>query len=234
MTHSETATLEAQAAPPSLFIHVAGDVNIHAGTRRDPGLSILGALPISGTIAQALRAVQDGQRVNVTEGPATAAAAHAATGAPSIIIRDPAQPLKAMADGHQVDARETVTDHVALIFPESGIWVHPTTLARDGKAYANQAAVEAAAKELRVLGHDDWHLAPDTVYDRHVIDRRFHKPAADPNLYPHLLLTDWYWTSTIAPWSAASAFYVPLGYGGVSYGPRDYSGFGLACRRARQ
>ena len=232
MTHSETATLEAQAAPPSLFIHVAGDVNIHAGTRRDPGLSILGALPISGTIVQALRAALDGKGVNGTDCPT--AAAHASNGAPSIIIRDPAQPLKVMADGHQVDARETVTDHVALIFPETGIWVHPTTLARDGKAYANQEAVVAAAKELRVLGHDDWHLSPDTVYDRHVIDRRFHKPAADPNLYPHLLVTDWYWTSTITPWSAASAFGVGLDLGNVNSYHRDGSGFGLACRRARQ
>jgi len=222
----QAQTLESTATPPSVFIHIAGDVNVHAGAKRDPSLSILGALPLGGALAQALRGALDGQPLEKNQPPAAA---------PSIIVRDPAQPLKVMADGHQVDAREKVTDHVALIFPETGIWVHPNTLARDGgKAFENQPDTETAAKALRVLDYDDWFLAPDTVYDRHVIDRRFHKPAADSNLYPNLLLTDTYWTSTVTPWSAASAFLVALSYGHVLNDRRYGSGFGLACRRARQ
>ena len=36
------------------------------------------------------------------------------------------------------------------------------------------------------------------------------------------------------PWSRESAFYVFLPFGLVSSYRRNYSGFGLACRRARQ
>ncbi len=143
--------------------------------------------------------------------------------------------VKIDANGNHLPADSTRTDHVALLFPDTGWMVAVAPLAREGgAAYASQADVEAAAKALRLLGHDDWILAPDTVYDRHVIDRRFHKPAADPKRYPHLLRGNWYWTSTAAPWSSAAAFYVDLDYGYVGYYPRDGSGFGLACRRARQ
>ena len=221
----QAQTLESAAAPPSVFIHIAGDVNVDTGKRREIRAPSFG-LAITEALLRGLPLTDGHQRSEKNQPPA---------GAPSIIVRDPAQPLKVMADGHQVDAREKVTDHVALIFPETGIWVHPNTLARDGgKAFENQPDTEAAAKALRVLDYDDWFLSPDTVYDRHVIDRRFHKPAADPNLYPNLLLTDTYWTSTVTPWSAASAFYVFLSFGYVDGDHRDYSGFGLACRRARQ
>jgi len=222
-TNSTSEQLEVNGSTNSPFFtfNFHGDVNVHLNPSKasSPAINLITAMAAGSALQDALKKPQaTGQK----------------TEAPSIIVRNPAQPLKVMPDGHQVDARETVTDHVALIFPETGIWVHPATLARDGKPYDSQESVEAAAKGLQLLDYDDWHLSPDTVYDRHVIDRRFRKPAADPNLYPHLLLDDWYWTSTIMPGSPASAFDVNLDLGVVSSGHRSYSGFGLACRRARQ
>ena len=140
-----------------------------------------------------------------------------------------------MEDGHRVDARELDVKHVALLFPETGWMVGTHTLCRDGeRPFASQADTIAAAKASRLLGYDDWSLPDDVVYERHVIDRRFYEPAADTNLYPRLLLTDWYWTSRTTPWSESAAFYVNLNYGGVLNLNRLSSGFGLACRRARQ
>ena len=218
---SEQLEVNEPTSGPLCTINFHGDVNVNlrADTAPQPSINLLATLAASSTLQDALKKNQ---------------AASQKVEAPSIIQRDPAQPLKVMVDGHQVDAREAVTDHVALIFPETGIWVHPATLAREGKPYESQESVEAAAKALQILGYDDWQLSPDTVYDRHVIDRRFRKPAADPNLYPHLLLDDWYWTSTIVPGSPASAFGVYLNLGHVYGYPRYGSGFGLACRRARQ
>jgi len=152
----------------------------------------------------------------------------------NIIGSDGATPLKIMADGKQVDAREPVTDHVALLFPDTGWMVAVTALSNGGRPFDSQQAAEAAGKALRLLDYDNWELATDKVYERHVIDRRFHEPAADKNLYPNLPLSDWYWTSTAAPWSSGSAFGVALRGGGVNSAPRGYGGFGLACRRARQ
>lgn len=217
----EQPDVNESASGPFFSFNFHGNVNIHL----DSGKALAATANIAGTPA-AGEFLKDPLRRCQVINPKHAA--------PSIIIRDLTQPRKVMADGHQVDARETVTDHVALIFPDTGIWVHPATLAREGKPYDSQESVETAAKGLQLLDYDDWHLSPDTVYDRHVINRRFRKPAADPNLYPHLLLDDWYWTSTIVPGSPASAFGVYLDSGYVNYSLRYSGGFGLACRRARQ
>jgi len=159
----------------------------------------------------------------------------ATTAAPAVIIRDDAIPWKIFADGQRLDAREPATDHVALLFPDTHWMVGVATLCQSDKnAFDSQQEAESAAKALALLGYDDWLLASDKVYDRHVIDRRYHEPAADKNLYPNLLLTDTYWTSTITPWSQAHAFGVGLDFGYVSYFHRGSSGFGLAARRARQ
>ncbi|WP_282267727.1 hypothetical protein [Stenotrophomonas sp. PS02298] len=219
---SEQLEVNGSANSPFFTFNFHGDVNIHLNPEKEKPASIVLVAEGHATAAS----LQDALKTRMRATPKAEA--------PSIIVRDPAQPLKVMADGHQVDARETVTDHVALIFPDTGIWVHPATLARDGKSYDSQESVETAAKGLQLLDYDDWHLSPDTVYDRHVIDRRYRKPAADPNLYPHLLLDDWYWTSTIVPGSPASAFSVALDGGDVYSLRRGSSGFGLACRRARQ
>jgi hypothetical protein len=145
------------------------------------------------------------------------------------------RPLKTMGDGKRVDSREAVTDHVALLFPDTGWMIGVDTLCLDDeRPFGSHQAALNGAKACRLLDYDDWSLADDVVYSRHVIDRRFHKPAADPNLYPRLLLSDWYWTSTITAWSQSAAFSVNLHLGYVDINSRDNSGFGLACRRARQ
>jgi len=145
-------------------------------------------------------------------------------------------PLKILADGTEVPASDPRTDHVAVLFPDTGWMVAVKALA--GEEYeplANADAVDAAAKALDLLGHQDWINAPlDEVWLRHVLTHDRYDPAVDTNLFPDLPADDWFWTSTVVPWSSASAFLVDLRLGYVGYGRRSLSGFGLACRRARQ
>jgi len=206
------------ATPCASLIHVAGDLIVRFEANPVHPLARMFAQTFADSLATdvAARSTRD------------------TVAAPNIIVRDEAAPLKIMADGQRVDAREPITDHVALLFPSTDWMIAVTALSKDGEPLGSQRDVEAAAKALTLLGYDDWTLASDKVYERHVIDRRYHAPAADKNLYPNLPLSDWYWTSTAAPWSAESAFYVLLHFGNVNYYPRYYSGFGLACRRARQ
>ncbi|ODT97292.1 MAG: hypothetical protein ABS82_01180 [Rhodanobacter sp. SCN 67-45] len=217
MNQAASQTELLQATPSAPFIHVAGDLIVRIDSNPLHSLARMLATPLA-------------------DGLATAAArsTRESTPGPSIIVRDEDAPWKIMADGKRVDARESVTDHVALLFPATDWMVAVGALSNVGQPLDSQQDVEAAAKALTLLGYDDWALAPDKVYERHVIDRRYHEPAVDKNLYPNLPLSDWYWTSTIAPWSAESAFSVFLHYGGVGSNHRFYSGFGLACRRARQ
>ncbi|MHB1057278.1 MAG: Lcl C-terminal domain-containing protein [Rhodanobacter sp.] len=145
-------------------------------------------------------------------------------------------PLKVLADGTEVPATDPRTDHVAVLFPDTGWMVARKALTdSDGEALDNADAVDAAAKSLQLLGHQDWITAPlDEVWLRHVLKHDRYDPAVDTNLFPDLPLDDWYWTGTAAPWSSGSAFFVDLLNGYVLYNHRNFSGFGLACRRARQ
>ncbi|MCA0196632.1 MAG: DUF1566 domain-containing protein [Proteobacteria bacterium] len=155
---------------------------------------------------------------------------------PRIIVPDATIPLKVLADGYQADSRDTaVTDHVAVLYPDTGWTVARHALAKAGKPHPTADAVDKAAKQLQLLDFDDWFNAPlDEVWLRHVLKHDRYNPAVDTNLFPDLPRTDWFWTGTTTPWSAASAFYVHLYFGYVSDGRRNDSGFGLACRRARQ
>ncbi|WP_027489357.1 hypothetical protein [Rhodanobacter sp. OR92] len=145
-------------------------------------------------------------------------------------------PLKVLADGTEVPATDPRTDHVAILFPDTGWMVARDALTNaDGEAHANADAVDADARQLHLLGFNDWFNAPlDEVWLRHVLKHDRYAPAVDTNLFPDLPTDDWYWTGTAAPWSSGSAFSVLLLGGGVGFLRRDSSGFGLACRRARQ
>ena len=218
----QSEVLESKDAASIGYINIEGDINIHVG---GSGTKSVAAFSPESMVRTLL--FNDALKNAIRSQPKPAAA-------PSIIIRDDAAPWKIMADGQRVDAREQVTDHVALLFPDTAWMIAVNALSRDGKPFSTQQDTETAGKALKLLDYDDWSLAADKVYERHVIDRRFHEPAADKNLYPNLPLSDWYWTSTVAPWSRESAFGVSLHDGFVDYNHRNSSGFGLACRRARQ
>lgn len=145
-------------------------------------------------------------------------------------------PLKILADGTEIPATDPRTDHVAVLFRDSGWMVACDALTdREGEAHATADDVDADARQLQLLGFNDWINAPlDEVWLRHVLKHDRYAPAVDTNLFPDLPTDDWYWTSTPAPWSSESAFLVFLRSGNVGDGPRYGSGFGLACRRARQ
>ncbi|MBN8260976.1 MAG: DUF1566 domain-containing protein [Xanthomonadales bacterium] len=145
-------------------------------------------------------------------------------------------PIKVLADGTEVPATDPRTDHVAVLFPDTGWMVARQALSNEGEAYDTADEVDAAAQALRLLGFNDWLNAPlDEVWLRHVLKHDRYDPAVDTNLFPDLPRDDWFWTGTTTPWSAASAFLVSLDSGVVhSYARRYLSGFGLACRRARQ
>jgi len=144
-------------------------------------------------------------------------------------------PIKVLADGTEVPATDPRTDHVAVLFPDTGWMVARQALSNEGEAYDTADEIDAAAQALRLLGFDDWQNAPlDEVWLRHVLKHDRYAPAVDTNLFPDLPRNDWYTTGTNTPWSAASAFFVYLSSGIVYSDLRSGSGFGLACRRARQ
>ncbi|KLJ02857.1 DUF1566 domain-containing protein [Luteimonas sp. FCS-9] len=224
MTNSEQSNIDLRSEPaaPALHVNVEGDLIIKLDSKPDASAALLALL---------------GPRFH--RGGFTGKDPRQAPGA--AMRTQVAEPRKVLNDGTQVPASDPRTDHVAVLFPETGVMIATKPLSRDGSPYATQQDVEAAARGLRLLGYDDWQLASDKVYERHVIDRTRRKPAVDPSLFPNLPLRDWYWTSTVlveedgtASSSASSAFLVDLNLGDVYDGPRDVSGFGLACRRARQ
>lgn len=143
-------------------------------------------------------------------------------------------PLKILADGTGIPASDPRTDHVAVLFPD-GWMVAANLTGDDGDMFDDSDdAVEATCKTT-LFGHPDWVNAPlDEVLLRHVIRHDRYNPAVDTNLFPNFPKDGWI-RSDVTPWSESSAFFVDLGFGGVNYGlRRSYSGFGLACRRARQ
>ena len=148
-------------------------------------------------------------------------------------------PQKVLADGTHVAAQDPRTDHVAVFFPDTG-WMITAASLGDAKRYDNHGDALKAARELRLLGHDDWQLAPIAPWERHVLDRSRYEPAVHVDLFPGIV-SGWHWTSDECAWSrdektgvAASAWYVDSGGGGVDTFHRSYSGFGLAARRVGQ
>ncbi|WP_282267711.1 hypothetical protein [Stenotrophomonas sp. PS02298] len=145
-----------------------------------------------------------------------------------------AAPLKVLADGSQIPADDPRTDHIAVLFPDGWLVSTRLTAADDGTEYDESDDAVEAVKQERLLGFHDWINAPlDEVLLRHVIRHDRHSPAVDTNLFPNFPKQGWI-RSDVTPWSPASAFYVYLDDGYVYDLHRGDSGFGLACRRARQ
>ena len=95
----------------------------------------------------------------------------------------------------------------------------------------SQQAAEKAAAELDTLG-GGWRL-PTIDELAALIDRTRYNPAIDAEAFP-FVQSDWYWSSTAAAWSSASAWLVGFSSGSVLDYHRDSNGFALACRPAGQ
>jgi len=152
-----------------------------------------------------------------------------------------ARGVKVRADNTLVANGEECSDFVAVLFPETGWMVASTGLANGDEPFENHQAAVDAVRASRLLGYDDWQLAPLEVWERHVLDRTRHNPAVHIDLFPNLRTDDWYWTGDACVWSvdentgvAASAWFVLAGNGDVDYNRRGGSGFALAARRAGQ
>lgn len=143
-------------------------------------------------------------------------------------------PMKVLADGTEVPASDPRTDHVAVLFPDGWLVSTRLTTADDGEEFDNSDDAVSAVAQTNLLNHTDWINAPlDEVLLRHVIRHDRHSPAVDTNLFPNFPKQGWI-RSDVTSWSPASAFYVGLDGGYVYNLHRNYRGFGLACRRARQ
>jgi hypothetical protein len=152
-----------------------------------------------------------------------------------------ARAVKVRADNTLVADAEECSDFVAVLFPETGWMVAAASLANGDKPFDNHQAAVDAARASRLLGYDDWQLAPLEVWERHVLDRTRHNPAVHVDLFPSIRTNDWHWTCDTCVWTvdektgvAASAWYVDASLGGVGSSHRGNSGFALAARRAGQ
>ncbi len=152
------------------------------------------------------------------------------------------QILKILADGTQVPSSDPRTDHSVVLFPDGTMFTaHSFGPGPDSDAdedaeeppFDSQQDAEAGAPAFKLLGYDDWRLPTIEEYERYVINRKFHNPATDPNLFPGVK-PDWHWSSTPAAWSSASAWVVHFGSGSVSGSLRNDDGFALAVRRVGQ
>jgi len=120
-------------------------------------------------------------------------------------------------------------DHAIVHFPDHGLQI--TSRVISTKAMP-QRELEALAKAYTLGGHSDWDLLEDYEYNV-VIDRRFRKPAVNPNLFLDIP-SDWLWTKTALVGDPSCAWGVFLDLGLVGYGSRGVQGFGLAVRRVGQ
>jgi len=89
---------------------------------------------------------------------------------------------------------------------------------------------DAACKELRLGGHDDWRL-PTRLELFMLVDETRFDPAIDPVFECR---PGWYWTSTpYAPSPGDYAWYVYFGYGYAAWRNRYHSGFVRAVRASQ-
>ena len=141
---------------------------------------------------------------------------------------------KVLADGTELTADSTRTDHVAVIDHCTDLmWsVESLGSTEDTDDGISQEACAKRCSELRLLGHADWRL-PTRSELAALVDATRHEPAIDTALFPRVK-SRWHWTSTPCAWSSASAWGVHFDDGLVSYSPRSFSGFALAVRRAGQ
>ena len=117
--------------------------------------------------------------------------------------------------------------HVATRDARTGLEWAPV----GSEAHDSQQDAEQAAAALDVLG-GGWRL-PSIDELAALVDRTRHNPAIDAEAFP-FVQSDWYWSSTPAAWSSASAWYVYFSYGLVGDYHRNGYGFALACRESGQ
>jgi hypothetical protein len=143
-------------------------------------------------------------------------------------------PIKIAADGSRLPSAYAGTDHVAVLFPQRRLMFAVESLGNPDNPDDGIAQEQCAerCKQLRLLGYDDWRLPTRAELARLIDDTR-REPAIDTSIFPKVK-PRWYWTSTQAAWSSASAWFVSFGYGYVNHGHRGYYGFALAVRRAGQ
>ena len=135
--------------------------------------------------------------------------------------------IKIAADGSQLPADATQWD--AVLLPEHGLMFSATSVVDTD---VPQEPCIKACEELTLAGHSDWAL-PTIEQLQLLIDRTRYRPAIDTDYFRDIQ-NDWYWTSTPAAWSSASAWGADSDSGLVDNSPRSGGGFALAVRRAGQ
>lgn len=104
------------------------------------------------------------------------------------------------------------------------------TDASAGRALTHEKAMAACAAVTIAGG--GWR--PPTRQElQSFLDLTREAPAFDHEAFP-FVKPSWYWSSDLAAWSSASAWFVVFSDGYVNGGPRIFGGFALACRRAGQ
>jgi hypothetical protein len=98
------------------------------------------------------------------------------------------------------------------------------------KHLTQRNAEKAAAKLAQIPGYTPWELMSDKDAEL-IVDRRFFKPAVDPEEYPHIT-PDWHWTRTPdASSPSGGAWSVNFVTGSVYWDCRGYCYRALAvCR----
>lgn len=115
------------------------------------------------------------------------------------------------------------TDHVAVLDTTTGLmWSAAASIGSNAQTHAQ---AEASCAALSLAGFDGWRL-PTVEELFPLADRTREQPAIDTDFFA--CKSDWYWTSTPAAWSAASAWFVYFNVGLADYSPRG----SVACVRA--
>ena len=142
--------------------------------------------------------------------------------------------IKILADGSELPADSTRTDHIAVQDAATGLTWLVESIGKSADEGMSQQDCEKACAKLDTLGFKDWRL-PTRSELSGLIDETRIEPAIDTSIFPRVK-PRWHWTSTAyAGNPSASAWLVSFGYGYVNYGfHRYYNGFALAVRRSGQ
>ena len=135
--------------------------------------------------------------------------------------------IKIGADGARLP--DDATEWVAVELPDHGLMFSRTSIVESD---VPQQQCEAACQALTLAGFNDWDL-PTIDELQLLVDRSRFSPAINTDFFVDIE-DDWYWTSTPAAWSSASAWFVNFYYGDVNDYHRLIHGFALAVRRAGQ